>query len=147
MLYTKSAIFGLSFLDAKDLWLPNQFSRGSLQKRSVSIYLMWCQRRDWVASMIELILFFNPSYVCHDMNIFWSASFITFLWRCWTEFSQFGKDLRKIFRSLENIWLVTHLSGVYIGFYSNSRDWLFWMFMMSKINQLMNKSVLFWQGL
>ena len=32
-----------------------------------------------------------------------------------------------------------------IGFHSNSRDWLFWVFMMSKINPLLNKSVLFWQ--
>ena len=64
MLYRKSAILGLSFLDPKDLCLPNQFSRGSWQKRSVSTYLTWCQRRNWVASMIELTLIFNPSYVC-----------------------------------------------------------------------------------
>ena len=52
LLYPKSIIFGLSFLDPKDLCLPNQFSRGSWQKRSVSTYLTWCQRRNWVASMI-----------------------------------------------------------------------------------------------
>ena len=67
LLYRKSAILGLSFLDPKDLCLPNQFSRGSWQKRSVSTYLTWCQRRNWVASMIELTLIFNPSYVCHPV--------------------------------------------------------------------------------
>ena len=36
----------------------------SFQKRSVNTYLTWCQRRNWVASMIELTLIFNPSYVC-----------------------------------------------------------------------------------
>ena len=143
MLYPKSAIFGLSFLDAKDLWLPNQFLRGSLKNRFVSTYLTWCQRRNWVAAMV----FFNPSHVCYDMNIFWSASFVTFPWRCWAEFSQSGKYLRKSFQSHEDIRWVTDLSGVYIGFYSNSRDWLFWMVMMSKTNQLMDKSVLFWQDL
>ena len=147
LLYPKSAILGLSFLNPKDLCLPNQFSRGSLQKRSLSTYLTWCQRRNWVASMIELTLFFNPSYVCHDMNIFWPTSFITFPWRCWTEFSQSRKDLRKTFRNHEIIRLVTDLSGINIGFYSKSRDWLFWMFMMSKINPLINISVLFWQDL
>ena len=33
------------------------------------------------------------------------------------------------------------------GFHSNSRGWLFWVFTMSKIDPLMNKSVLFWQDM
>ena len=72
LLYPKSTILGLSFLDPKDLCLPNQFSRGSLQKRSVSTYLTWCQRGNWVASMIELTLIFNPSYVCRPT--IWTVS-------------------------------------------------------------------------
>ena len=52
LVYPKSTILGLSFLNPKDLCLPNQFLRGSWQKRSVSTYLTWCQRRNWVASMI-----------------------------------------------------------------------------------------------
>ena len=52
LLYPKSTILGLSFSIPKDLCLPNQFSRGSWQKHSVSTYLTWCQRRNWVASMI-----------------------------------------------------------------------------------------------
>ena len=52
LLYPKSTILGLSFLDPKDLCLPNQFSRGSWQKCSFSTYLTWYQRRNWVASMI-----------------------------------------------------------------------------------------------
>ena len=52
LLYPNSTILGLSFLSSKDLCLPNQFSTGSWQKRSVSTYLTWCQRRNWVAWMI-----------------------------------------------------------------------------------------------
>ena len=88
LLYPKSTLLVLSFLDPKDLFLPNQFSRRSWQERSVGTYLTWCQRRNWVDSMIWLTLIFNPSYVCHDMNIFWEASSVKFLWYCWTEFSQ-----------------------------------------------------------
>ena len=75
MLYLKSAILKLSFLNPKDLCLPNQFSGGSWQKRSNSTYLTWFQRRNWVASKIELTLIFNLSYVCHDINIFWPVFF------------------------------------------------------------------------
>ena len=81
------------------------------------------------------------------MNIFWPASFVKFPWHYWTEFSQSWKDLRKTLRSHENLRSLTDLSGVYIGFHSNSRDWLICMFMMSKINPLMNKSALFWKYL
>ena len=130
-LYPKSAILRLSFLDPKDLCLPNQFSRRSSQKRSVSTYLAWCQRRNWLASMIELTVIFNPSYICHDMNIFWPAHF-------WGEFSQSWKVLRKTLRSHENLWSLADLNGANIGFRSNSRHWLFWMFMMPK-NQPINE--------
>ena len=56
LLYPKSAILailGLYFLDPKDLCLPNQLSRGSLQKRSVSTYLTWCQRRNWHFMLVK----------------------------------------------------------------------------------------------
>ena len=85
------------------------------------------------------MLTFNPSYVCHDMNIFWPASFVKFPWHCWTEFSQSWKDLRKTLQSHENLRSLTDLTLAFIQI----QDWLFWMFMMSKINPLMNKSVLF----
>ena len=91
------------------------------------------------------MLIFNPSYVCHNMNIFWQASFAKFPWHCWTEFRQSWKDLRKTLQSHENIWSLTDLSGANIGIHSKSRDWLFWMFIMPKINPLMNKSLLFWK--
>ena len=91
---------------------------------------------DWINAYFQ-------SFIClpHDRNIFWPVSFVTFPWRCWIEFSQSRKDLRKTIRSHENIWLVAdlRLSGVNIGFYSNSRYWLFWMLMMSKINPLINE--------
>ena len=95
LLYSKSDILRLSFLYSKDLCPPNRFSRGSGPKRYFSTYLTCCQRRNWVALMIELMLIFNPSYACHDMSILWLASFVKFPWRCWTEFSQSWKDLRK----------------------------------------------------
>ena len=127
MLYPKSAILGLSFLDPKDLCLPNHFSRGSLQKRSISTYLTWCQRRNWVASMIELTLICNPSYVSH------------MIWTFSGHYLSQSKDLRKILQNHENIWSVADLSSVKIAFYSNSRDRLFWKFMMSKINPLIHE--------
>ena len=112
-------------------------------------YILNLMSKKKLGSFNDWIYAYFQSFIClpHDMNIFWPVSFVMFPWRCWTEFSQSRKDLRKTLRSHANIWSVTDLSGVNIGFYSNSRDWLFWMFMMSKINQLMNKSVLFWQGL
>ena len=55
------------------------------------------------------------------------------------------KDLRKTLRSYENLGSLTYLSDGNIGIHSKSRDWLFWMFKMSNINPLMNKSVLFWK--
>ena len=122
MLCPKSAIqaiLGLGFLDPKDLCLPNQFLRGSWQKRSVSTHLTWCQRRNWVASMIELTLILNPSCVCHDMNIFWPASFVTFPWRYWIEFIQSWKDLRKHYKAMKTfdhwqIWVVLTLVFIQI---------------------------------
>ena len=121
LLYPKSTILGLSFLYPKDLCLPNQFSRESWQKCSVSTYLAWCQIRNWVASMIQLMIIFNPSYVCHDMKIFWPVSFVKFPWYCCTESSQSWKDFRKTLWSNENLKLLIDLSGANIGIHSNSR--------------------------
>ena len=67
---SKSSHTWISFLDPKDLCLPNQFSRGSLQKPSTNTYLTWCQRRNWVTSMIELTLILNPSYAYHTIWTF-----------------------------------------------------------------------------
>ena len=124
MLYPKSAILGLSFLDPKDLCLPNQFSRGSLQKRSVSSYKLNLMSEKKLGSFNDWINTYFQYFTClpHDMNIFWLVSFVTFPWRCWTEFSHSRKGLRKALRIQENIWSVADLSGVTIGFYSNSRD-------------------------
>ena len=112
LLYPKSNIPELFFLDPRDLCLPNQFSRGSWQKLSVSTYLIWCQRRNWVASMIWwLTLIFDPSYVCHDIdiNIIWPASFVKFHCHYWTEFSQSWKDVTKTLRCHGNLQLLTDL--------------------------------------
>ena len=79
-------------------------------------------------------------YARHDMNIFWLVSFVKVPWRYWTEFSQSWKVIRKTLRSHENLRSLNDLSGANTGFHSNSRDWLFWMFLMSKVNPLMNKS-------
>ena len=72
----------------------------------------------------------NPSYVCHDMNIFCPASFVKFPWRFWTEISQYWKDLKKTLQIHENLGSLTDLSGANVGFHSNSRDWICWVFMM-----------------
>ena len=141
MLYRKSVILWLSFIDRKDLCLPNQFSKAFCQymldllsKKKLGSF------NDWINAYFQSFIYLPP----HDMNIFWPASLSKFPWCFWTEFSQFWNNLRKALRSHENLWSLTDLSGAKIGFHSNSRDWLFWVFMMSKINPLMNKSVLFW---
>ena len=91
--------------------------------------------------IIELLNFFILSYVCHDMNIFWPVSSVKFPRRYWTEFNQSWKTLlsHEIFQSLID------LNGANVGFRSNSRDWVFRIFMMSKINPLMSKNLLFLQ--
>ena len=117
MLYEKSVILGLSFLDSKDPCLPNQFSRGHLQKRSVSRYLTWCHRRNWVASMIELKLIFNPSYVYRStistfsgQNLF--QSLLSFSEQNSAQKSRSSeqkswKNLRKTLGNHENLWSLT----------------------------------------
>ena len=97
--------------------------------------------------MIQLMLIFKPLYVCHDMNIFEVASFVKFPWHYQTEFSQSWNPLWKILRSYENLRSLPDLSGANTGIDSNSRDWLFLILTMSKINPLLNKRMLFWKDL
>ena len=140
MLYRKSAIRGLSFLDPKDLCPPNQFSKGFCQ------YILDLMSKKKLSSFNDWINAYFRSFIClplHDMNIFWPASISKVPWR----FSQSWNNLRKTLQSHENLRLLADLNGANIGFHSNSRDWPFWVFVMSKINPLMNKSVLFWQDL
>ena len=87
---------------------------------------------DWINAYFQSFICLLP----HDMNIFWPPFLLKFPWRFWTEFSQSWNNLRKTLRSHENLWSLTDLSGANIGFHSNSRDWLFWVFMMSKINSV-----------
>ena len=142
MLYQKSAILGLSFLNPKDICLSYQFSKAFCQyilnllsKKKLDSF------NDWINAYFQSFIHLPP----HDMNNFWPASLSKFPWRLWTEFSQSWNNLKKILRSHENFWSLADLSGSNIGFHSNPRDWLIWAFMMSKINSLMNKTVLFWQ--
>ena len=84
------------------------------------------------------------------MDIFWPVqptSFVKFpCWHYWREFSLSWKDLAKALQSHGKLQSLTDLiHGANIDTHSNSRDWLFWMFMMSKINPLMNKCMLFWK--
>ena len=80
-----------------------------------------------------------------DINTFCPASFVKFPWHCWTEFNESCKDLRKTLRSHEKLQsLKADLKVANTGIHSNSKDWLFSILMMFKINPLMNKRVLFW---
>ena len=132
----------ISFLDPKDFCLPNLFSKAFchlilnlMSKKKLGSF------NDWINAYFQSFICLLP----HD--IFLPASLSKFPWRFWTGFSQSWNNLRKTLQSHENLWSLTDLSGANIGFHSNSRDWLFWVFMMSKIIQLMNKSVLFWQDI
>ena len=81
-----------------------------------------------LSSFYDLINTYFQSFIntyiqsCHNMNIFWSASFVKFPWHCWTEFSQSWKDLRKTLRSHENLRSLTDLSDGNIGIHSNVHD-------------------------
>ena len=125
--------------------LPIKFSRGSWQRRSASTYMMSKKK---LGSFKDCINANFQSFICLPWYEHFLASIFCKVlcvpWRCWTEFSQSWKGLRKTLPSHENLRSLTDLNGANIGFRSNSRDWLFWMFVMWKINTLMNKSVLFW---
>ena len=142
LLYWKSAILALSFINPEDLYLSNQFSKAFCQ------YILNLMSKKKLDSFNDWINAYFQCFTClpsHDMDIFWSASLSKFPWRFWTEFSQSCEYLRKRLRSHENLWSLIDLRGANIGFHPNLRDWLLWVFMMSKINPLMNKTVLFWQ--
>ena len=97
-----------------------------------------------LGSFNDLINAYFQSFLCLPRYEHSLASiFVKFPWHCWTEFSQSWKDLRKTFWSHENLRSLTDLSSANIGIHSNLQDWLFWMFLMSKMNPLMNKSMLF----
>ena len=140
MLYRKSTILELSFLDPKDICLPNQFSKAFFQ------YILNLMSKKKLDSFNNWINAYFQSFICsppHDMNIFWPASLSKFPCRFWTEFSKSWNNLRKTLRSHENLWSLTDLSGGNIGIHSNSRDWLFWMFMMSKIKERCVNSIFY----
>ena len=119
LLYQTSAIIGLSFLNPKDLCLPNQFSKTFYQ------YILNLMSKKKLGSFNDWINAYFQSFIClppHHMNIFWPASISKFSGCFWTEFSQSWNNLRKTLRSHENYWLLTDLSRANIGFHLNSRD-------------------------
>ena len=132
MLYRNSAILGLSFLKPKELCLPNQFSKVFCQYR---LNLMSKYRHNLMSK--KKLGSFNDG-----INAYFQ-SFILLPPTIWTFYGQ--ENLRKTLWSHEILWSLTDLSGANIVFHSDSRDLLFWVFMISKINPLMNKSALFWQ--
>ena len=145
MLYRNSTILGLSFLDPKDLCLPNQFSRAFFCQ-----YILNLMSKKKLASFNDWINAYFQSFIClppHDMNIFWPASLSKFLWRFWTEFSQSWNNLRKTLPSHENLWSLTYLVVLTLVFIQIEETAFFECSWCSKINPLMNKSVLFWQDL
>ena len=119
LVYPKSTILGLSFLNPKDLCLPNQFSKAFCQ------YILNLMSKKKLGSFNDWINAYFQSFIClppHHMNIFWPASISKFSGCFWTEFSQSWNNLRKTLRSHENYWLLTDLSRANIGFHLNSRD-------------------------
>ena len=63
-LYPKSTILGLFFLEPKDLCPPNQFSRGSWQKHSDSIYILNLMSKKKLGSFNDLINTYFQSFIC-----------------------------------------------------------------------------------
>ena len=110
LLYRKSAMLDLDYLSS----ILEIFAyHTSFQKRSVSTYLTWWQRRNWVASMIELTLIFNLSYVCRPTIWTFSGQHL---------FQNFLEWFKENITKPWNLWSLTDLSGANIGFHSNSRD-------------------------
>ena len=112
MLYQKSVHTWISFLDPKDLCLPNQFSEVFCQ------YILNLMSKKKLGSFNDLInsYFQSTIFSCH---IFWRVPFVKIPWHCWTEFSQCWKDLRKTLPSHENlrsltIWVVPTLVSIQI---------------------------------
>ena len=104
LLYPKSTILWLSFLDPKDLCLPNQFSKAFCQ------HILNLMSNNKLGSFNDWINAYFQSFICllpHDTNIFWPASLSKFSWRFWTEFSQSWNNLKKTLRSHENLWSLT----------------------------------------
>ena len=145
MLYPKSAILGLSFLDPKDLCLPNQFSKAYCQ------YILNLMSKKKLGSFNDWIKAYLQSFIRLPLhhNI-WTFSgqhlFQSFLSISEQNSANLGRTSGKHYEAMTTFGCpLTDLSGANIGFHSNSRDWLFLVLMMSKINPLMNKSALFWQ--
>ena len=100
----ESQPFGLSFLDPKDLCLPNQFSKAFCQ------YILNLMSKKKLGSFNDWINTYFQSFIClppHDMNIFWPASFSKSCWRFWTEHSCYGWEwhflARNHYAKLKNI--------------------------------------------
>ena len=109
-------------------------------------YILILMSKKKLGNFHDLINTYFQSFICFPQyahflaSIFWKNSLALL-----NRIQPILERLRKTLQSHENIWSLTDLSGANIGIHSNSRDWLFWMFIMPKINPLMNKSLLFWK--
>ena len=152
MLYRKLAILGLSFLNRKDLRLVTKPVFERILTKAFCQYILNLMPKKKLGSFNDLII--NAYFQCFRcLPQYWYGHFLTtvqpafcikFCWHYWREFSLSWKDLTKTLQSHGKLQSLTDLiHGANVDTYSNSRDWLFWMFMMSKINPLMNKSILY----
>ena len=103
LLYRKSAILGLSFLNPKNLSLPNQFSKAICQYilNLMSKKKLGCFN-DWINAYFQSFIRLPP----HDINIFWPASHSKFPWSFWKEFRQSRNSLRKTLQNHESLWQI-----------------------------------------
>ena len=88
--------------------------------------------------MIEIRLIFNPSYVCHNMNIFWPAAFLQFPQHCRKEFSE------RLNENTAKPWKPSIIdeSKCFVQIQEIEYFECSWC---QNINPLMNKSILFLQ--
>ena len=94
MLYRKSDILGLSFLDPKDLCLPNQLSKAFCE------YILNLVSKKKLGSFNDIINTYFKSFIClppvaRYEHFLASASLSKYPWHFWTEFSQSWNNLRK----------------------------------------------------
>ena len=111
-------------------------------------YILNRMSKKKLGSFNDLIKAFFQSFICllqyeHFLvRIFCKVS-LTLLKRIQPILERLKENITKPWQPS----IIEDLSGANIGIHSNSRNLLFWMFMISKINPLLNERVQFWKDM
>ena len=120
----------------------------SISTKAFYQYILNLMSKKRLGSFNDLIInTYCQSFIClsryrygHFLASIFCKVFLALLSRIQPILEKLNEKIRKPWK---NQSLTDLINGANIGTHSNSRKWLFWMFMMSKMNSLMNKSMLF----